>query len=63
MTGMHGGSRLAKLVAAAGLALVMSSQPVFAGDRITDLTAQLSSSSEKTRLQATRSRASTISVR
>lgn len=50
---MHGGSRLAKLVAAAGLALVLSSQPALAGDRISDLTTQLSSSSDKTRLQAT----------
>jgi hypothetical protein len=50
---MLGGSRLVKLVAAAGIALAMSSRPALAGDRISDLTTQLSSSSEKTRLQAT----------
>jgi hypothetical protein len=53
MHGMRGGSRLAKLVAAAGLALLMASRPVLAGDRVTELTTMLSSSSEKTRLQAT----------
>lgn len=50
---MLGGSRLAKLVAAVGLALAMSSRPALAGDRITELTTMLSSSSAKTRLQAT----------
>jgi hypothetical protein len=54
---MRGGSRLAKLVAAAGLALLFASHPVLAGDRVTELTTKLSSSSEKTRLQATLSRA------
>jgi hypothetical protein len=50
---MRGGSRVATVVAAAGLALLFAARPVLAGDRITDLTAMLSSSSEKTRLQAT----------
>jgi hypothetical protein len=50
---MRGASRFAKLVAAAGLALLISSRPVLAGDRVTELTTLLSSSSEKTRLQAT----------
>lgn len=53
MGGMLRRSRLGKLVAAVALAtLVAGSQPALAGDRITDLTAQLSSSSEKTRLSA-----------
>lgn len=46
------GSRLGRLVSIAALALVMSSEPAFAGDRIGELTTMLSSSSEKTRLQA-----------
>lgn len=50
---MLGGSKLAKLVAAVGLTLAMSSRPALAGDRITELTTMLSSSSAKTRLQAT----------
>lgn len=46
-------SRLGKLVAAVALATLMAgAQPALAGDRITDLSAQLSSSSEKTRLTA-----------
>lgn len=44
-----GGTRIAKLA----LAIVLASQtPAFAGDRITELTTMLSSSSEKTRLSA-----------
>jgi hypothetical protein len=50
---MRDASRFARLVASAGLALVLSSRPVLAGDRVTELTTMLSSSSEKTRLQAT----------
>lgn len=46
------GSRLGTLVSIAALALVMASQPALAGDRISELTTMLSSSSEKTRLQA-----------
>lgn len=44
-----GGTRIAKLA----LAIVLASQaPAFAGDRVSDLTTMLSSSSEKTRLSA-----------
>lgn len=44
-----GGTRIAKLA----LAIVLASQaPAFAGDRITELTTMLASSSEKTRLSA-----------
>lgn len=53
MSGMLRRSTLGKLVAAVVLASsLVGSQPALAGDRITDLTAQLSSSSEKTRLSA-----------
>lgn len=46
-------STLGKLVAAVALATsLLGAEPALAGDRITDLTAQLSSSSEKTRLSA-----------
>jgi hypothetical protein len=44
-----GGTRIAKLA----LAIVLAAQtPAFAGDRVTELTSMLSSSSEKTRLSA-----------
>lgn len=51
---MLGATRLGRLVAAVALAAALTggSQPAFAGDRITDLTTMLSSSSEKTRLSA-----------
>jgi len=50
---MLGGTRLGGIVAAVALAtLVMASRPAAAGDRIADLTTNLSSSSEKTRLSA-----------
>jgi hypothetical protein len=49
---MLGRTRLGRLVAATLLALTVAAQPALAGDRVTDLTAQLSSSSEKTRLSA-----------
>lgn len=50
---MLGGNRLGRLVAALTLATLMAAnRPAAAGDRITDLTANLSSSSEKTRLSA-----------
>src|SRR5262245_40924323 len=49
---MLSGSRLGRLVAAAALTFAMASRPVHAGDRVTELTTKLSSSSEKTRLQA-----------
>jgi len=46
------GNRIARLVAVVTLAIVVPHTPVFAGDRITELTTMLSSSSEKTRLSA-----------
>lgn len=46
------GSRLARYAAAAVLTLTIGARPVLAGDRVTELTTKLSSSSEKTRLQA-----------
>lgn len=50
---MLGGNRLGRLVAALALAtLMVANRPAAAGDRITDLTTSLSSSSEKTRLSA-----------
>jgi hypothetical protein len=51
---MLGAKRLGRLVAVALLATLLGAgnQPAFAGDRIADLTTKLSSSSEKTRLQA-----------
>jgi hypothetical protein len=52
MTGMFAGSRLGRLAAAALLTLTIGARPVLAGDRVTELTTMLSSSSEKTRLQA-----------
>ncbi len=52
MVGMLRGSRLARYAAAAVLTLTIGAKPVLAGDRVTELTTMLSSSSEKTRLQA-----------
>jgi len=49
---MRGGSRLGRVIAAALLASAFTSQPALAGDRIDDLSASLSSSSDKTRLSA-----------
>lgn len=50
---MLGSNRLGQLVATVALAVALAgSRPALAGDRIVDLTAKLSSSSEKTRLQA-----------
>jgi hypothetical protein len=50
---MLGGNRLGRLVAALALAtLMVAHRPAAAGDRVTDLTSNLSSSSEKTRLSA-----------
>jgi hypothetical protein len=50
---MVGGTRLGGLIALIALTVVMAgTTPAFAGDRITELTAMLGSSSEKTRLSA-----------
>jgi hypothetical protein len=49
---MRRGNRLSALVVMIALAVVTSHTPAFAGDRIAELTQMLSSSSEKTRMQA-----------
>jgi hypothetical protein len=49
---MFGGSRFGRLVAGAALVLALGSRPVLAGDRVAELTSNLSSSSENTRLSA-----------
>jgi len=49
---MRSGNRLSKLVIMIAVAIVMNRTPVFAGDRIAELTQMLSSSSEKTRMSA-----------
>ena len=49
---MRGGNRLCALVVMIAVAVVMNRTPAFAGDRITELTQMLSSSSEKTRMSA-----------
>jgi hypothetical protein len=50
---MVGGTRLGRLIALIALTvMVAGTAPAFAGDRITELTAMLGSSSEKTRLSA-----------
>jgi len=49
---MRGGNRRCALVVMIAVAVVMNRTPAFAGDRITELTQMLSSSSEKTRMSA-----------
>jgi hypothetical protein len=49
---MLGGTRLGQLVATILVAMALSHTPAHAGDRISELTTMLSSSSEKTRIQA-----------
>jgi hypothetical protein len=49
---MHGGNTLVRLVATVALAIVTSVPFAHAGDRVSELTAMLSSSSSKTRMQA-----------